>query len=489
MIFELEASSTEFDPADFVWRKYKGATKKFTDKHSRHDPVFEDGDIFGIKQTRNRKPDFHIRLLKESNILYRCFQEREIVALEKTSVPFNGVIKPAELSSGRKRHNKKIDVSTIHTPNRLKDALFVPRRIAPETIAIDKENYQWRKVKAGVPPIKVVSKKTGKSVTVLKEGDVFGLRYYKPSFGGYILFTDGVRRQISTELYVRLTESAIILPSKYQKEGIFQVKEVRALVKQEKAKEKKNVPVKINIKKPEETAPAVGPTARKYDVDNTDIEAEIFKSVKRAHNEVAKTRRHLKDEVPDLFEQDEEPEEKVDKKPKVVHDKFDDWLQGEEEIDFDEEEEFEEPEEEIEEGEEEPEEEEPKEEEEEVVDTGPATPKPKIDPEEEKQMKPLADVIQPGDIVQFSQAHDREFMFLSQNTMERNPNLIEFIFHEKKKKDEDFMYRVRLSSRYTVADFKRDGAEIVRHTEHSKELTNLINEIEFAEFKPMSFFK
>lgn len=449
----MAASAAFFDVADYIWRRYIGDKKKsYKEKDRRHTAVIEKNDIYGIRQTRSVKPSFQIRLLKEPNILYRNFTESEIEYLDKYSKDYRGKIILNDLPEGRQRHAKKVVPESKVLPNRVKDKYFKPSTAPNERLVIDKENYQWRKVKPGTKPINIIAKKSGKFSGKLAENDVFGLRYVKPSFGGYILFSDGTRRNINSSLYEELVEKTMVLPTRYQKTGLLEVKEVKRAIRKEEKEVKKPVK-KIEIHVPKQIVEK--PIVRKYDIDS-DVEDILDKISKKTHRAIRSVRTQLKKESPELFDalENEDDEDQINVNNQQDDD-LEDWPEDVE--DFEEDDETEED---VEENTE----------------------------QDEEDSLPLADVLAPGDIIKFRQAPDKEFVFLQQSTMERNPNLVEFFFHDRKSGDESIVYRVRQGLNYTMAKFKEDGAS-VQGTVPDNELEKLLGALDYAETKNISLFK
>ena len=467
--FKVEAA-VEFDPADYIWRRYKGTRRKtYKKKHHIHDVVLEDGDIYGIRQTRSRTPSYQMRLLKEQNIPYRNFTQKEIEALDKVSRAYTGKIIVEGVQEGRQRRNRKLTPESITEPNRLKDVMFSPRKVPKETLVVDKSYYQWRKMSSGSTPIKITAKKSGKVICVISAGDIVGLRFVKPSFGGYIILPDGQRRQIHSDTYAAIIEAAKILPTRYQRTGLIDVKEVKQVVK----KEDKVKPVKINIvTKPVLKVPVEeAPIKRKYDIDEDEI--DILEQVKKTHRAVRSVRRQIAKEAPEIFDApDEFEEEDEDSVAPVAEDnEFDDnWLDGDDDDDFEEEE---------------PSTDEPDDDEPDSEEGAPG----EDEPEDDDDLEALVDSIAQGDVVRFKQAPAKEFIFLHEEPLERNPNIVELFFHERTKNDDDTMYRVRVNTKYTMRDFKQDGAEIIETIDDDEELKELQNAVDLADIKPMSFFK
>lgn len=493
-LFWVEAAA-KFDPADFIWRRYKGSRKKtFKGKHKTHDVVLEPNDIYGVKQTRSRTPSFQIRLLKEMNILYRNFTQREIENLDKSSRDYRGKIIVEELPEGRQRHNRKTTKPVEGQANRNKDSWFRPRRVPKETLVIDKEYYQWRKMKTNAKNINITAKKSGKVIGKLGPNDVFGLRFVKPSFGGYILFADGQRRHISSATYEQLIDNAKILPTRYQKTGLFEVKEVKDAVKQEKKQEKRvpknprNELIKIDINQNTDEIPEEKPIKRKYDIDGDE---DILEQVRKTQNSVKSVRRQLKKNAPEIFEQEEEfePEEEL-----LEEELLEEELPEEEDLDSEELDEEELPEEDFEDeegeddfdeswlGEDEEEAFEDEEGEEDFEDEEPSE-------NDEDNELPLSDALTPGDVIRFDQAPKKDFMFVSYSPLERNPQVLEFFFHDVQKDDESVMYRVRVNVNYTLGQFKDDGAKIIDTEEDDERINQLVSALDFAEIKNVSMFK
>lgn len=464
-------SAKDFDPATYIWRRYKGGKERtYKGKHHIHDPVIADDDIYGVRQARSRTPTYQVRLLKEPNIPYRNFTQQEIESLDKASREYKGKIEIQELEEGRQRTVRKVarDVSSL--PNKQKDSWYKPKLNPVETISINKEDYQWRKIKKDVVSLKVHAKKSGKHIAVLHADDIFGLRFYRMSLGGYILFSDGQRRNIATEMYEQLVTSSKILPTLYQRTGLIVVEDIEKLVKKEEAKEKKEARAKPkeNKKVVEVIVPKSNVTLpdseikRKYDLDDD----AILDSIKNTQNAVKSVKRQIEKESPEMFEDLPEAEEK----------NLDDWMLDEHE-DFEEDEELED--EDLADGD-------LDEDEEEIDEDDPAAVE-----EAELNESPFLDSIHFGDILTFRQAPGKKFVYLDERPSEANPSLMTLFFHEMVENDESSMYRVRINhDTYTVKKFKEDGGTLTTETfKDIKELTRLQNVIDMAETSDMSFFK
>lgn len=455
----LMSLSANIDPEEFVWKRYNGSRKrKYKNNHQKHELVLEKGDVYGVKQTRSRTPNFQILHSDKMHVLFRNFTLKDVESLDKVSKDYRGKTPSAEaLEEGRVRRKRTStkDVVAVKA-NKLKDSHYKPARRVNEKLVVDKENYQWRTVKTSAKPFSVKSKKQGKVVATLSPGDTVGMRFVSPSKGGYIILPGGERRNIDMADYDRLVENARILPTRYQKTGLIDQAELKKALKKDKSQKKPTRMKPITIEPKQKVEPVQEPEElnKLYDLDSID-DADVLKHVKNTHKAVRRVKRHLKKHSPELF--DEEGEEEIEED-------FEGWFDGQDdaEEDFEDETDMEEPNDEP------------------SVDTG------DTDVMEDEGL--LVEELEPGSIVEFKQASSKRYVFVTQRQFERNERLIEYFFAEDVSESDDSMTVIRLDEHYTVEQFRRDGAKVVGVVE-AEELRDLQNSLEYADIKRMSFFK
>lgn len=228
-IIDLESASAKvtFDQLqDFKWYLYEGRNrKKFTGR--RNVMELKKGELFGLKKLKTG--NFYIVHADTWKHQYRI-QPNEAASLERQSKPKRGVpkeVKDVDMT-GRKRaprqatNKRKLDpsASRFNSGKRIKEEA---------KNGIDFKNYQWRKL--GVAQFRVA--KTAKKGIELERGEMFGIRFAKPSEGGYIVMQDGRRQRIrQMERYDELVESSTLLPLNKWPKDVLSAEEVKNLLTQ-----------------------------------------------------------------------------------------------------------------------------------------------------------------------------------------------------------------------------------------------------------------
>lgn len=460
-MFVAEAADIEID--DFVWYVYKRETSYKSQPQQynpKHTLVLNKGDVYGVLITR--KKVFQLIKADAQHVLYRNIAPSVKAKLEKESIPFRGVVEKQGVDAGFQRARRVSTTQNESKKHIRTSPFFVPEGRVDESEEYDYEDYQWRKITHNV---KLESKKQGVVKTILKPGELVGLRFENPSKGGYIIYDSDKRVHISTEQYVIVAEDSKVLPLSQQLTGKVDVPKHR--VAKEKVATKTLQSSRRKAINEEPRPPVVEEViVPKYDFTNVSA-LDFFKHRRTTKNAVDRTNRVMKkvfdapelpewegDDVEELFEDQEEGfDEETPENQEVPETDVDSEDQDEE---FDEDDDSEEDGEEGEEGE-----------------------------EESDEGSPLADVLVEGSMFV---ANERKFAIVHADVMERNEHLVEYVAHDEED-DEEELYRFRLPTTYTVKQFTDKGYEILDNQLEKDELDKLQLLLEDAKFKPLPIAK
>jgi hypothetical protein len=460
-MFVIECAN--IDPDDFTWLVFKRATslktspKKF---NQRHTLILTKGDLFGVRKTR--KGSFQLVKADSLHVLFRAIPDATYNNILKNSKEHTGPTpSDQDVDEGFTR-KKRVDTKEKSSSNKMKDDYYKAHKEFGkilETSSIDFKHYQWRKLSSG--SIKLTSKKAGKVQTVLRTGDVVGVRYKTPARGGYIIYDDDKRVHIEATLYDDIIKHSRVLPESEQRSGDLdldtgvksrKVRENRvarrAKVRRMPKADRSNVVIPQVIEEE--------PVAPKYDLSDVD-DADVLKHAKRRGKVKTKMRHAVRSILnvpvsePYVDEDDEEafdPEVLENEVEVLPEEPSEEGVDGE---DFD----SEEPEE----------------------DDG---------FEDEEQ---AADVLLPGTIIQITKGRARRFVVLQSEIMERNENLMEYFLYDLEDSESDFfVYKLRLPIDATVSGISHT-LEIDPKEYDEDELIDLQNSIDMAEFKNLPLIK
>lgn len=461
---DFVAEAADVDPNDFTWLVFKRKTSLRTQPQAynqRHTLVLEYGDVYGVLKTR--KQVYQLIKQNEMHILYRGIPQSVHDRIFDVSVPYKGQTPSLKIEPGFQRAKRKAVVPVEKKTMRRTEDFFKPAHDVVEKSELDYANYQWRKM---TKRVRLYSKRHEKTQTVLQIGQLVGLRYVSPAKGSYIIYDDDHRVLVSHEMYVKVKDESKVLPMSQQREGVVDLetgKEVKQKVEQRPGSIIKRRDTKRA--EPREVPPPVEETiVPKYDLSQLNDD-DILKTTRRRENSGKRVRNVVNNildlpEIPEWVGDDIEElfTDEDDGSVKQVKEN-DDIKEIEAEIKEQDEEHFDTPE-----------------DEEESTD----------DESAEDEDSELADELEPGSIIRVGK---RTFVMLQSSIMERNANLMEYLFYDPENDDDEFMvYRLRLASNYMTSEFSK-RAEILDDKFDDKELKSLLDKIEYAEFKPLPLVK
>ena len=235
-MFNSLSASKKFDSKDYTWYKYNKSnpfvldSKKFGFVLNRYHPVvtIKHGEVFGLR--KNVVGNYVLRLEDAVHIEYKIPKEHARFAdiVRGRSKLFTGPLDLSGIEGSYVKHRRKIE--NVVTPDKQTATYYFKKRQINEKQFIDYDNYQWRKVRGKVDAqgirgyIKIISKERKRFKYNLKPGDIFGMRFFDDSHGGYILNDKNQRVNVDTLLYTEIADNAIVLPENEQKQGIIDAK-------------------------------------------------------------------------------------------------------------------------------------------------------------------------------------------------------------------------------------------------------------------------
>src|SRR5690606_6646844 len=157
---------------------------------------------------------YQVVLAKYPQLVFRSVPQAKINAFFKKLKPYKGTPEPPAKEG--KRH-QRVTSSRLEQSDRLTAKYFKPEKTPRELSSYDRSNYQWREVEHA---IKVETKDYRKSRPTLQKGDKIGVRYTRPSLGGYVILPSGERIQVSHDLYTEIVEKAHVMPRARQMQGV-----------------------------------------------------------------------------------------------------------------------------------------------------------------------------------------------------------------------------------------------------------------------------
>lgn len=455
------AEAANVNPEDFSWLVFIQGSMRFTGNHNQqHKLVLKEGDLFGIRRTRSNT--YNIIKADALHVLFRSVTDDQHKRLMKRTRVFRGKTPTKDLESGYKRHKKLAAKAPAIKVDKRKDDYFRPAntRQINEKVEIDLANYQWRKAKTE-KPIKIVTRKQGKSKHVLNNGDLIGARHVTPARGGYIIIEGDTRINIGHELYTEIVHASRILPANQQREGLIDLttgkKRISTKASRAEAEQKQKVIRRArrkHVKEVPEYAPEE-PIEQLFDFDHLE-DSEVARNLERRGRLAGRISHQVKKmlQVPGqdtwvedgedaAFEPEEETDEQIEEEDvELENDLADDSEDREDNVD---------------------------------------------DEDLEDEAEPLVEVLEPGDLIKLKKGRGREFVLVQFEEMERNANLIEYMLHDPDSDEDDFVvHRLRLGVKTTLAEFKQN-AEVVGT--YDGKLETIQNQIEYATFKPISFLK
>lgn len=460
-MYEAEAAA-DIDPEVFTWMVFKRKTALRTPEnayHRKHTLVLNYGDVYGVYLSR--KNVYQVIKADALHIVYRGVPPSVHDRMLTNSIPYKGATPSYELEAGyqrAKRVNTKVVVET-KSKSRL-EPYFKPDHKVVETSTLDYKNYQWRKI---TKRLKIESKKSGKTKTILQVGDIVGLRYLTPASGSYIIYDDDKRVMVTHELFTDVIHNSRVLPLSQQRDETIDLPtgiKIKAPDPERSAVKRRS---KVVEKEDERVIPPIleeEPIVPKYDLSGMIDFESIYDSVvnERRRNNKAKRTGRLLDNImalPDVPEVSDDEEDFEDTETPVASDS----------------EETEAVEETQDESEETPEDEETEE-----------TP----EEEEPDSDSDVADELEPG--TQFS-IGNKTFVVVDSHEFERNDKLMEYYIYETENNDDDFMlYKLRLPHDYPISEFSKH-AEILEEEYDADELKSLYERIEYASFKTLPLLK
>lgn len=222
-------SISSADLKDFSWYTNGAKQKKIggrNEYNARHPLIIEAGDVFGVKKTM-RGPsagDFQLVLAKAPHVVFRAVPSAKVLKVVEAAKPYKGQ-NPEKATTRAKR----VTIAERDGPNKQTDAFYKPRGTITERSTYDKDNYQWRLVMSA-RKINVKTLKQGRIRGSIEAKDIIGLRYLTPTKGGYIITPNGVRTNISHELYEEIVGASRILPPARQQKGLIVIDDVKKAI-------------------------------------------------------------------------------------------------------------------------------------------------------------------------------------------------------------------------------------------------------------------
>lgn len=489
-MFFVSLAAKSIDPEAFAWLVFTRATKmRLTGYNQRHVLTLAKGDIFGVRRTRSNT--FQIVKSDSLHVLYRNVTPAVHERILKNSIAYKGPpVTPQEVEDGFVRQRRVATREADKTANKRIDDFFKPKDRIVEKYQIDQNNYQWRKVIKS--PIRVVTKKQGKSKAIVKPGELVGLRYQTPARGGYVLVDGNVRVHISHEMYVELVQGSRVLPERQQKTDIVDLgsglseAEIAKTMQQEKQDSRR----KKKTKTMDDATHEEEPIPKLYDIDDLSEEDVLEVGVQKRSRKQKNLRRMVR-KLLEVQEQDvwvdedggDFEDDSIDKAPDedledVDHDKDTGDVDAEDSAleDTDEDGEGEDEDDDLEDGD---------------PDSDEDLGEDDLGESKYRDDEHVADLLEPGVVIKMKKGNGRTFVVVEAAPMERNENLMEYILHDPKTDEDDSdysLYRLRLNVNMPMSKFE-ESAEITEDSFGDEELKSIQDTVEYADIKSISFVK
>lgn len=230
-IVSISATVKYQDLDKFDWRMFKGPRRINLEVRNQKRPL-QKGDVYGIRQVKGDK--YYVIFPDAYHVVFIVSKKRGESIIEKSSrrrkMP---KIEDVRAGVGRQRA-QRIDAGRKFDPQaaRFKPPSKVPNE---KKAGVDFDNYQWRKF----TDTKFKYSKSATKGFELKKGDKFGLRFFRPARGGFIVLEDGQYWPIPTKYYDELVESSAVLPLTRWPKGKLSAEEIKSFQERKIENQKK----------------------------------------------------------------------------------------------------------------------------------------------------------------------------------------------------------------------------------------------------------
>lgn len=228
-IVSISATVKYQDLDKFEWRMFKGPRRINLEVRNQKRPL-QNGDVYGIRQVRGDK--YYIIFPDSYNIVFVVSESRGNSIIDKSSRR-RKMPKIEDVHAGRQRARRS-DAGRKFDPQAAR--FKPPSRVPNEKKAgVDFDNYQWRKLTTS----KFKYSKSATKGFEIQKGDKFGLRFFRPARGGFIVLEDGQYWPIPTKHYDELVENSIVLPLTRWPKGKLSAEEIESFQERKIENQKK----------------------------------------------------------------------------------------------------------------------------------------------------------------------------------------------------------------------------------------------------------
>ncbi|AFH14609.1 hypothetical protein LU11_gp078 [Pseudomonas phage Lu11] len=238
MIISLAAAAADFKQFEWMYNAGKSFKLDLDGTPVTVDP----DDLIGFRKA-TRGPTtgaYQVVLAKYPQKVYRAIKEETIKEFIHQFKDYTGTPDKPKKEGQRYSPMRKAKLAN----DKLESQFWVAPKSPRETDSYDRADYQWRRVMRTTP---VYTKTHKASRKPLHEGDVIGMRYSRKSHGGYLILPTEERINISHDLYETITNNSDIQHAAQQQKGIVTFADIDSKV--ERPSRRIRIPKKYNVEK------------------------------------------------------------------------------------------------------------------------------------------------------------------------------------------------------------------------------------------------